>query len=136
MLCTLCTLSSGGAAASVLALAAALADANAAFAEVMTVPTTCTRLPAQGVMSVPVSAYVPTFESFAVDPDVPADAGTALPAVPVAPAVALAAAAVVPLPAGSVGVADTGGGTGDGVAKSSPGFGASGSTCAFARVNG
>jgi hypothetical protein len=134
MLWTLCTLSSGGAAASVLALAAALAEANVAFAEAMTVPTTCTRLPAQGVMSVPVSAYVPTFESFTADPDVPAGAGTALPAVPVAPAAALAA--VVPLPAGSVGVADTGGGTGDGVAESSPGFGASGSTSAFASVNG
>jgi hypothetical protein len=84
-------------------------------------------------MSVPVRLYVPRFESFAVEPDVPAATGIALPAVPVAPAVALAA---VPLPAGSVGVADTGGGTGDGVSESAPGFGASGSTTAFASVNG
>jgi hypothetical protein len=118
-------LNSSGAAASVLA--------DALFAE-LTVPTICTRLPAQGVMSVPVSVYVPTFESFAVEPDVPVATEVALPAVPVAPAVALAG--TVPLPAGSVGVADTGGGTGDGVSESAPGFGASGSSSAFASVNG
>jgi len=110
-----------------------LADADALFAE-LTVPTTCTRLPAQGVISVPVSVYVPTFESFAVEPDVPAGPGIAFPAVPVAPAIALGG--TVPLPAGSVGVADTGGGTGDGVSESAPGFGASGSSSAFVSVNG
>jgi hypothetical protein len=83
-------------------------------------------------MSVPVRLYVPTFEFLAMEPDVPAGAGIALPEVPIAPAVA----AAVPLPAGSVGAADTGGGTGDGVSKSAPGFGASGSTTAFASVNG
>jgi hypothetical protein len=110
---------------------AGLADAGAVFADA-TVPTIWTRLPAHGVMSVPVRLYVPTVEFFAVEPDVPAGAGIALPAVPIAPFVA----AAVPLPAGSVGVADTGGGTGEAVSESAPDFGASGNTSAFASVNG
>jgi hypothetical protein len=75
---------------------------------------------------------MPTFESFATEP-VPAGVGIALPAVAVAPAVAVVA---VPLPAGSVGVADTEGVTDDDVSGSAPGFGASGTTTAFASVNG
>ena len=99
MPCTLCTLNSSGAAAFVFALVAALADADgdAVFAGT-TMPATCTRLPAHGVMSVAVRRYVPMLVSFEVEPAVPAAAGTALPAAPVAPAVALVA--VLPLPAG------------------------------------
>jgi len=55
-------------------------------------------LPAHGVNSVPVRRYVLALDGFAIEPEVAVVEGAALPAVPVAPAVAVAGAA--PLPGG------------------------------------
>jgi hypothetical protein len=92
MLCTLWTLNSGSGADSGAAPAAALAAAEDAFAGEI-VPIICTRLPLHGVKSVPVNRYVAP-DSLAIEPDVPAGVGMAL------PVVAVAAVALLPLPAG------------------------------------